>query len=283
AGALVLQAPENELVAIAPLAIRIFEPKQRAIILWNGIEEILLLSTDQRATKVSAVLEVIPLPSEPKVRLGSFETFEKMDRLVVEQRMWACAHGGARAELAEQVKPAGQITFQKKMGAHDVTVAKVLDGPRFVQFVQDHLAQTYGAEKAPIRPEFVEIINSYITEGFRWFAFDVIVLTDQDQSRHPIEYRFASEEVFYPMRISTLEKGETQVDLTVVSSYGLARFTGLSREKVKVQPTIRLASDKVEGLDQTWLGFFGEREELVANDWRIRGDISTFVSDVRVR
>src|SRR5687768_2011865 len=60
-----------------PLKVSVFEPKQRALILWNGEEEILLLSTDQRSSQRTAVLEVIPLPSEPKVQLGKFETFEK--------------------------------------------------------------------------------------------------------------------------------------------------------------------------------------------------------------
>jgi len=58
-----------------PLKVTVFEPKQRGIILWNGEEQRLLLSTDQKASERTAVLEVIPLPSEPTVRLGSFESF----------------------------------------------------------------------------------------------------------------------------------------------------------------------------------------------------------------
>ena len=36
--------------------IRIFEPKQRAMIAWNGEEEILLLTTDMKASDSTEVL-----------------------------------------------------------------------------------------------------------------------------------------------------------------------------------------------------------------------------------
>ena len=49
---------------------QIFEPNQRALIAWNGWEEILLFTTDLHASISTKVLEVIPLPSEPEVKEG---------------------------------------------------------------------------------------------------------------------------------------------------------------------------------------------------------------------
>jgi len=40
------------------------------MIAWNGKEEILLLTTDLKASEPTRVLEVIPLPSEPLVKKG---------------------------------------------------------------------------------------------------------------------------------------------------------------------------------------------------------------------
>jgi hypothetical protein len=265
-----------------PLKVSVFEPQQRALILWNGKEEILLLSTDQSATRKSAVLEVIPLPAEPKVRLGSFATFEAAQRLVVEKRMWACAHGGAKADLF-QVPEAGRIAFHEKLGAHDVTVAEVLDDKGFVDFVQKHLKDKYQTPEAPIRPEFVRIIDSYLKEGFTWFAFDVIVLDDKTQSRQPIEYRFASERVFYPLRISSLERGKTKVDLLVFSSNGAGQFEGLARKHFDVQPRLQLATKEVETLDKEWKGFFADRTQVAMDQWAIQGKSSKLVSDVKVK
>ena len=46
--------------------VRFFEPSQNALIAWNGQEEILYLTTDVRASRASKVLEVLPLPSQPR-------------------------------------------------------------------------------------------------------------------------------------------------------------------------------------------------------------------------
>lgn len=275
-----------------PLKVSVFEPQQRAIILWNGKEEILLLSTDQKATEKSTILEVIPLPSEPKIRLGAFETFEKAQKLVVEKRMWACAHGGAKAGAAALPANAARITFQQKMGAHDLAVANVLDKDAFVEFVQDYLQQKYQTPEAPIRPEFVAIIQSYLDEGCRWFAFDVIELGDSVQSRQPIEYRFASDQVYYPLRISTLEQGETKVDLLVFAPKSIERFTSLPAEKIRREPVVPVTRDEVEGLEGGWRGFYANPNEagmpfspasITLNQWIVEGDSPTLTQDVKAR
>jgi len=273
----------KKMIDFDPLQVSVFEPQQRAIILWNGEEEILLLSTDQRASERSAILEVIPLPAEPKVRLGSFETFEAAQELVVRKRMWACAHPGAEGGLRQPAPSAGRIAFRRKMGAHDVTIAEVLQPEGFVQFVQRRLQESYRTPEAPIRPDFVEIIDSYLKEGFRWFAFDVIVLDDVTQSRQPIEYRFRSDSVFYPMRISRLERGKTKVDLLVFSPFGATRFEGLPRRRFEIERPLPVAASEVESLDEQWAGFFPGQQELVMDQWSVEDKLRNLLSDVRVR
>ena len=64
--------------------VKIFEPNQRAMIAWNGYEEILLLTTDLHASESTNVLEVIPLPSEPVAKEGDIEIFHKATELINE-------------------------------------------------------------------------------------------------------------------------------------------------------------------------------------------------------
>lgn len=54
----------------------VYGPGQKAIIAWNGEVERLILSTDLYATADTKVLEVLPLPSEPSVSEGSFQSFQ---------------------------------------------------------------------------------------------------------------------------------------------------------------------------------------------------------------
>ena len=49
--------------------VQVFEPNQRAIIAWDGEEEILLLSTDLSASKPTKILEILPVPNESTFRM----------------------------------------------------------------------------------------------------------------------------------------------------------------------------------------------------------------------
>jgi hypothetical protein len=272
---------EQNLIKFDPLSVTVFEPRQRAIILWNGEEQILLLSTDQRTNQPSAVLEVIPLPSEPQVEIGSFETFEVAQKLMVRKHMWACAHGGARAGAYREPENAGRITFHKKAGAHDLSVAKVLDKNHFLQFVQNYLMTRYETGKTPIKTEFVKTIESYLDEGFQWFAFDVITLDGSTKSREPVQYRFKTDCVYYPMRISTQEKGDTEVDLLVFSQNGANSVVGFPRKELNEEEEVGVTRVEVEELERSWQNFFKNESDLRMDRWQIKGDISTFMTDVR--
>jgi hypothetical protein len=274
---------QSKTVVFDPLKVSVFEPKQRAIVLWNGVEEILLLSTDQRATRESAVLEVIPLPAEPKVQLGSFATFEKAQRLVVEKRMWACAHGGAKAGIAPVPPDAGRITFEAKLGVHDITVAEAVDSRHFVEFVQAHLRRKYGTPDAPIRPEFVRVIESYLDAGFRWFAFDAIQLGGSVKSREPVEYRFKSDKVFYPLRISSLEAGKTELDMLVFTNNGASRFEGVQPDELKRAESLPVSPVEIGSVDPAWKDFFRGDTELVLDQWKLEGESSKLLRDIAVK
>jgi len=51
-------------------SVRLYELAQHAVVAFNGTEEILIMSTDLRASEPTEVVEVIPLPSEPVVSEG---------------------------------------------------------------------------------------------------------------------------------------------------------------------------------------------------------------------
>lgn len=58
------------------------EPGQKAIIAWDGENEVLILSTDVYASENSWALEILPLPSVPTVTRGDRELFYKVNLLI---------------------------------------------------------------------------------------------------------------------------------------------------------------------------------------------------------
>jgi len=89
----------------------IFEPNQRAVIAFNGQEEILLLAADLRVSEPTKILQVLPLPSEPKVTKGDLEVFVQAtnqinSKLRPPPAMPAMGGMGGGGAL-----PAGEVTF----------------------------------------------------------------------------------------------------------------------------------------------------------------------------
>jgi len=171
--------PKTPDVKVDPLNVVVYEPGQRAIVLWNGEEEILLLSTEIRTSRPVSILEVIPLPAEPTVQLGDFEMFEKMQRLLVDKTMWRVASGRGIPGM-QAPRDAARITFHRQMGAHDLSVIQALDDEAFVAWVMQFL-MTKGATEADFSAEFVRIIDNYLARNIHWFVFDVIQTGDEVQ------------------------------------------------------------------------------------------------------
>ena len=60
----------------------VYEPGQKAIISWNGADEIMILSVDVYSEQSTKALHMVPFPSLPEVELGSVESFEKIEEIM---------------------------------------------------------------------------------------------------------------------------------------------------------------------------------------------------------
>ncbi|MBN1919125.1 MAG: DUF2330 domain-containing protein [Verrucomicrobia bacterium] len=260
----------------------IFEPVQRAMIAWNGEEEVLLLSTDLRASEATKVLEVIPLPSEPKVTKGDVEVFQKAVDIINRHRppKPAGTRGGAFGSDAKAEPPAAKITFHEKIGAHDISVAEVLNGDKFVEWVNDYL-KAQGVENPEIPEPLKEVVNEYLDEGFKWFVFDVVELGPETKTNDAIQYRFKTDALYYPLKITRTEKGETTVELLILTPQLLNDFPGLPMSSVELahQP-IRLSRAELQELNADMAELLDAQDGQMLRIWRIHGVLSKFTKDL---
>ena len=141
----------------APPPIAVHEPKQEALLAWSGTEEILVLATDLRASSPSQVLEVLPLPSEPKVDKGDVKVFEKAMTLIQEKQ----PRRGPGAVMAPA--PGGEVTQQKRIGAHNISVTHVLSNEEFVDWVEKYL-KDLGVTTWKVPDSMRKTIGEYLQE-----------------------------------------------------------------------------------------------------------------------
>lgn len=260
--------------------VKIFEPTQRAMIAWNGKEEILLLSTDLKASEATKVLEVIPLPAEPKVTKGDVEVFQKATALInkkIKQEDRGPGTKGRESSLA------GKITFHEKIGAQDISVAHVLDPDRFIEWVNNYLKKA-GVDNPVIPESLTTVVQEYIKEDFTWFVFDVVSLDEKPKTNEAIQYRFKTNSLFYPMKISRTNQGKTSIELLVLTQHLLGNFSGIPIERVEMRHTpISITADELKSLNEDMDALLGHREDMKLRIWRIKGDFLSFDKDLIAR
>jgi hypothetical protein len=261
---------------------QIFEPNQRAMIAWNGSEEILLLSTDLRASDSTTLLEVLPLPAEPDVKKGDLETFRKATDLINSKlNTGRMAKGPMLSEGV--VVPSGEVTFHERIGAHDISVTHLLDAKGFVVWVIDYL-KTLDIEADIVSDDMQQLIEEYITDGFEWYVFDVISIGKETVTNEPIQYRFESKYVFYPLKITSTAEGSTSIELMILTPRLLSRFPSLPIDRIHLKhDPISISQDELLDLNEDMHELLKEYDRLRLRIWEIQGDLKAFDSDLLAR
>jgi hypothetical protein len=183
----------------------VYGPGQKAIIVWNGELERLILSTDLYSNKEVKALEVIPFPSKPKVEAGSFSAFEVIQRLMKD-----------KAPRAPIEKTALEVIFHEKIAAHDVTIVKAENKEELINFMFNHINGFNVSQSLFTRGE--AILEDYLDRGFYYWVFDSIDLSFEAGSVEPLIYEFQSSFLYYPMKISSLAEGSTKITLYLITS-----------------------------------------------------------------
>jgi hypothetical protein len=272
---------DRGMIPVNPNA-QIFEPNQRAMIAWNGEEEILLLSTDLHASDSTMLLELLPLPSEPDVKKGDLETFRQATDLI-NKKLYSGRMSKGR-ELSEGViVPSGEVTFHKRIGAHDISVTHLLDAQGFVGWVIEYL-KTLGVERDVMSAEMKELVNDYISEGFKWYVFDVVTIGKETVTNEPIQYRFKSDHVFYPLKITSTAQGATSIELLILTPRLLSRFPSLPIDRIRLKhDPISITQDELANLNEDMHELLKEYARLRLRIWEIQGSLKDFDSDLLAR
>lgn len=259
--------------------VEIFEPNQRAMIAWNGNEEILLLSTDLSASDSTMVMEILPLPSEPKVKKGDLETFRKMVNLI-NQHLYAAKkrNGGRLVDVS--IPPPAEITFHEEIGAHDISVIHLKEEKGFIEWVKGYL-MSLGFDKEIISDAQRELVSSYIDDGFTYFVFDVITLNKDNKTLEPIQYWFETKNLFYPLKITKLGSGYTTIELLILTPRLLSKFSGISIKHIQLEhEPISIDVSDLKNIAVDIYELLKDCNTLKIRIWKIEGELGSFSSDL---
>ena len=208
-------------MVIWPPMIHIDQSAQNAIVAWNGEEEIIILSIDIESYDDATALRIIPLPSDPsEIEEGSFESFEKLTEIMNRKMEDIRNQLETLGKGSEETPSDGvEITFHKKIGAHDITVVKVNNLDYFLDWVKD-FAESKGLQPKEISSEFRQGVSNYLKKDIKYFVFDVIEAGQEKESIKPLIYHFDSDFLYFPILISgvsEIKESQTEINLFIIT------------------------------------------------------------------
>ena len=250
------------------------EPVQEAVIAWNGSEEILVLSTQLKASQKGRLLEIIPLPSRPEIDEGDPQLFGRLHATLQEKQP-------PDAPISREPV---EVLFTKKIGPHHLHVVRALNEGEFVVWAQFYLQNTVGVQ-TEFSPKAQQILRSYIREGYCYFVLDIIDADTDFSKRTALRYRFKTNHLFYPVRITALGgTGETQAKLLILSK-GLLRY---SRRRLpsdfintkRFQP-VELSYQELGDVSKELTALFQTGDTISLRRWDVFGDVAKIPGDLR--
>lgn len=244
------------------------EPYQRAIILFDDrkMEEILFLSTDLSYGNDIVFLESIPFPSEPNAKVGNIQIFSDMIKIAAEKNVRL--EGIAPTAFMEG--PAGQVG-----SVTDINIAQLRTPAVYENYVL-HLQRQLSLQEG-MHAGVIGIANRYQKRGYSWFAFNSVWLKDVARAFAPIEYKFKTDKLFYPLETSIYGWGKTQVDLILITKHRLKHFS--TTEHFQGHRNIfELRSNDLARLSPGWAEFF-DGGSVHVEHVRIAGDIQQMTRD----
>jgi len=194
----------------------IYEPAQLAIISWDNGYEVLYISSvlEVYSDTPISIIEVLPLPSIPKIELGDKKIFEQLGDVLMSPELGSGRGGGSLGPPTS----GGEVLFNKVLGPHNVTVIFANSSSFFISVIRDIFMQNnLDAHEMKVKSG---IVDAYILRGYKYFAIDLVTISPYSGRVmvEPIIYKFKSSKVYYPMLISKFNTGPFTAKLFFITT-----------------------------------------------------------------
>ncbi|MBI4726876.1 DUF2330 domain-containing protein [candidate division TA06 bacterium] len=243
-------ASRADMGAIVPAGeVQLSEPGQKAVILFSGQEEVLILATDLSASGPAKILRFIPLPGEPQVSPAAKDCFKKAAKLVKKHQLRYLLQYKGGSGAGEKV----ELLQHKRIGPHDVTVIRINDAGHFEEWVNEF----FKSKGLPAQENFAgirEVVAGYLEQGIAYFVFDLVEARGGEEFIAPLQYRFKSDKLYYPLKTSNLFGGQGRIDLIFFVPCAWRHI----RQGFVASSSARVKACDLKGVFRDSKGFFGQ-------------------------
>ncbi|MEN6370738.1 MAG: DUF2330 domain-containing protein [Armatimonadota bacterium] len=203
----------------------ITEPIQKALVIYDKGVETLVLQVSYKGS-VSRFAWLVPTPSKPKVSKVDTPVFHWLHRATAPTvRYWfdanhkLYAYGYPKSLTAVIPAPGAldvQVLEKKQVGVYDIAVLRAGNAEDLLQWLRDHNYQ--------IAPKLAPVVSDYIQRGWVFTAMRINTGHQNEVSKRlhegvlqSLKFKFRVSEPVYPLKVSALNKGKTDILLYVLA------------------------------------------------------------------
>ena len=194
------------------------EPTQKAIIVHEAGHEELLLQV-----RYDGPLEefgwLIPVPDVPTVKKGSMECFYELSQFTQKNLEWYASAATLSAKGGgEEEEPPVKVIEVKTVGAYEIAVLSTKTSGALETWLKKN--------QFAFPPNADGVVDTYVKRGWYFIAVKINVKGGSLYSTsrrlasgelHPLQISFASERCVFPLKISSLNRTPSEVQVYVLS------------------------------------------------------------------
>ena len=219
----------------------LMEPQQVAALYHDGTTEVLVLRVRYRG-EAQDFGWIVPLPSVPDVDVaeqresrwgGARESVLTELGELTGFRMWERARAPRRRAFEHRSASAGvEVMERRQVGVYDVAVLSAEDASSLADWLAEN-DYSFPSDRA-------DVLEHYAVRG--WYYAAMRIAGDgltQDLRRElrsgeiqPVVFRFEGDSLVYPLRISSVNTGETEVVLYVLADRPMVPAAGPRAEEI---------------------------------------------------
>jgi len=257
----------------------IFQPSQKAIILYENNREDLILAVKYEGN-ADEFAWVIPVPNYPDIDVSDPDLFWELSQITTEDLP---VRLGCARFVPLPLSPAVEVLERTIIGPYDVAILSAQDPTALVDWLNSN------GYSFPEEGE--KILDDYITK--EWYFVATRINTGEEATGlatgtiEPLKLSFESDEIIYPLRITALSSKASEVLLYVFADHKVVpreyQFLSLN---VPVQ--VRRLQFEVREENVFYLEFgeeirFGDwwvkiGEEIRQGDWWAKGTLYELLS-----
>ena len=194
-----------------------------AVLSWDGETERVILSMDAITDTADAAL-LIPTPTPAEAALAETTVFSELEDVIepeeiVTYEWWPeFGFGAGAGDGAAGGAPTGgvEVLGVQQLGDLEVSVLAASDANELADWLDEH--------DYVMRDGLADALLPYVSEGWYYIAIRLVAEADSlEGSLQPIDLTFASQQLIYPMRLSSAASDSQFVRTYVFSDHRMQR------------------------------------------------------------